>query len=774
MGEALFAHDYALELKIRVVHEKSQKALVDRQGAKVYKALSMCVSRKGHDVVAVVDDKNCVFIVNIASGDVVETICSTPGVIADGIGIALNGSGMACATVDRSAHRIYVHRRSAATPKRDKFAIFEEDRTTWMLERMLGGICGNGEGQLHGPVGLTWYGDELLVADSANNRIVIFGDRTETQSLTSKRLKRPSDVAAVGSFEEEDMPDWWLGRASHDETVHAMRGCRVGEWRVRVDGSDQPRLCYVSKSAWNRADIDEKVISKYQNGYCVKVQAEVAERYLRSTMHPGIEYDVPVPDMWTALRLCAESIGSLVYPFASQSGYFEGRRYATVAVSSRGNDRLIFFEYARRVGNRFPAKYRFAGERRGFRSPRSVCFTPRFHDLVVGLEIDMSMDSRSPGQILVLGAPSYRHRVATYRLDRTYCDPGAPLVRATAESLVFLAGDSIASRLVMCDHAICRRRDCGDFSACSGAWVANVAEYLGYAHAAVILAPACHALKLLFFDLRKSWRLPPFTTEGLTKARHLFMDWAREVTCKVTASRRCRPQWRLTPEAIEANRLRSMLARYPARAYALHAHSTLEVCSVFDGNTPTTTDRFLDFCRGVMCCVTTVYGPKFWWRWRGHVAKHYAELATELVVTERLDDKPSQDPRRPLRSTFETKTLALDFCSFIELWTRIEEHVRAFRPWPTQLPSDFASSRAARLMACQTNDSLLKIRRAMDYSSALDATPSCKVALLAHLEAYDYFRTQTANLINRATLRPLELGCVSPIVQRFPSVANDT
>lgn len=768
MAQALFGHDYAPELKARPVREKCELTLGEGQGDKFYKALSMSVRLKGRDFVAGVDKKNRVFLVNIASGEALETISGTTDKITDGVSVALNESGMACATVDRSAHRIYIHRRTE--PPCDKLAIFEEDRTTWMLERMLGG-----EGQLRRPAGLTWYGDELLVADSANDRIVIFGDRPETQCLASKTLKGPSDVAAVGSVDKEDTPKWWLGQASHEETVQAMSGCQVGEWRVRVDESDdQPRLCYVSKSAWSRADVDEIFIATHANGYCVKVQAEVAERYLGSPLPHGLEVDVTVPDLWTALRLCAESLGNLIYPFASQSGFFEGRKYATVAVASSGNDRLLFFEYARRVGNRFPAKYRFAGERRGFRSPRSVCFTPRFHDLVVGLELDTATDRRSPGQIVVLGAPSYRHRVATYGLDRTYSDPGAPLVRAAGEKLVFLAGDSIVSPLVTCDHAVCRRRDCGDFSACSASWVASVAECLGYIHAFVILAPACHALHSLFIDLRKSWRLAPLTPESLDRARHLFADWARAITYTGTVSRRCRSPSRLTPEAIEVRRLRSMLTCYPARAYALHAHSPPEDRSVIDSDAPATADRFLDFCRGVMCCVTTVYGPKFWWRWRGHIAKHYTELATEVFATERLDDKPRQDPRRPLRATFEVKTLALDLCSFVELWTRIEEHVRAFRPWSAQLPSDFASSRAARLAASQTNDSLLKIKRALDYASAIEVAPSRNVALAAHLEAYDYFRTQTANLINRATLRPLELDCVSTIVQLFPPLPITT
>lgn len=649
--------------------------------------------------------------------------------------------------IGRDVRRIALSRKgSCAISEMARVSVHKRTAEGWQLEYVLE--------NLRDPMGLTWYDDDLIVADS--RKVLAFSGRALCCSLESKFLKRASDVAMLPTVDRP--PIWWLGRETHEATVALMHDCKIGEWRVRMDSDGELKLCYVSKAAWRRADVDEKPIVTLPDGFAIDIKAEVAIQFFKargeSSEHVPLgvgEYRMKVANLWTALRLCKDSLR-----LRTSLGDFEGRSKATIAVASLGTDRIILFEYARQVTPLFQARYRYAGQRLNLPSPTNVRFAES-GDLVVALKTARSPSTR---HIVTLCKPSY-HRTCTSNplgiVEKRLLE-SLSFVPATSDHMLLLSGNYSAPFGFSSEKFIDPTRNCGSFfDLCLREWLEGLADYLGFADAAATIAPACRSLRALFLDLRRTWRIAPLTPAGLDRAKNLFKAWA----WRHEGNRAALPTRRLGRRRLQhgeksafqgADRLRFELKNATCSSYALHARRDSTQSTGRQEREEEEGDvssmLFVDFGRGLFGCVSSIYGSTFWWRWRGLIARHYASLSNETCASKASDSKNSR------ASSTDAAARLLDMDAFVELWTRLELHARGLSPWESKLPRNFAESDGAKIAVSQTDDDPSRIERALRLGTRNLSGAQADVQLAAYLDVVDYYTRQSRDMINRASSLP--------------------
>lgn len=645
---------------------------------RTYKALAGEAFVDGSNVAAV-DRKSRLVIANIESGEAVSDASQAP-MCEDPGGVASRGRRVAVS--DRRKHCVRVYSRVETRP-----VIFAEDARQWVQDASFGG--------LHTPCGLVFASDdEILVADSRNARVRSL--RLDGEASTVSVARRPChrlagcrDVA-IRSESDDTWPFWFLGDVTHDEAVRAMEDCEVGDWRVRNDAQNFV-LCYVSKSAWRRADADERLVKRRTDGRYVATVAADALPKEQAAKHPaGVDVDVEFARLAHALDVLIRQLRLRQYEG------FCGRRPRLVAVADTDNERVVIFEYASRVGTVLEAMSRWAGERRLNCQPLSVAFAEPHGDLVVAAE----------GSVFVLAAPSYHAVVHSAVLD------GCRSVQLFGNKLVALVR---GGHIVDCGP-LARERRAGDIiSHLAQGAVASLFEFLGYREAKTTLATACTALAGFFHDLRCEWRLFPLQPRGNEDANGVFDTWARSV------------------DGCLAHPNITVVGSFPtheAAEFAAMRARLNEVCERPVKQKRRPEDGVVDYEQSLQCAVSRTYGGDFWWRRRQALAAHFSDLATPRKLRERYDDKAFDDLRRPLRASILVSRAVLDRAAFLELWTRIEEHRHGLRPWPSQSqPIE--------------EDSMLI--RAHDHLPPL----------ATHLRAYAYLSGQVAGLIDRATSRQI-------------------
>ena len=458
-----------------------------------------------------------------------------------------------------------------------KLAVADKECVT-VFEKNKNGWRAMSERKLKNPTAVVRCREELFVCECDNNAIAVLKNDSIYRFPANKLLDGPLDVACLLLEPKRPCPRWFLGSVDSEEAARCMQDSRVGDWRLRRRkefGDDALSLCYVTKKAWLRADVDElKIVEKNIEGF---FEATIDDTIQRRTL----------TELLTVLISLLSLDGA---PLTVNRAFSE----SAILVAVAAKNGLHLFHYAPPRKNFFDAAYAYFGSRQA--SPRSVAFLPSSGDLLFAEKND---------HISVLSAPAYTNIAVTVSFPRIV---SPPILRVWQGGIIVLweqRRSTLAGPL---------KRDVGPIL---GRWppfmVEGLCEHLGYVDSTRSLKRTCRAMRDVLLELKRDWRLAPFDRRARDKADTVFDKWSHS-----SSRRRSKSSFQ------ERELARLKARRLATEVYALRsdAENCREVLLLREEQAR------MDFGGGALCAVTATYGAKLWWRWRGALAEIFTSFAT--------------------------------------------------------------------------------------------------------------------------------------------------